>query len=60
MADGVAPNDIDAALKASAQRVETGNFTGETARLGLDTGGAGEQVNPLCPHIAAPLVPPTK
>jgi subtilisin family serine protease len=60
MADGVAPNDIDAALKASAQRVETGNFTGETARLVLDTGGAGEQVNPLCPRIAAPLAPPTK
>ncbi len=60
MASGVAAQDIEAALKAASETVKTGNFAGETERYVLDTGGAGEADNPLCPDVPALLAPPSK
>ena len=58
MANGIAPKDIAAALQDEATRVETGNFTGETSRFVLDTGGPGDLNNPLCPDATKLLAAP--
>ena len=50
--------DLAAALQDEAARVETGNFTGETSRFVLDTGGPSDLNNPLCPDATKPLAAP--
>ena len=58
MANGIVPKNLATALQGEATRVETGNFTGETSRFVLDTGGAGDLSNPLCPDATKPLAAP--
>jgi len=58
MANGIVPKSLATALQGEATRVETGNFTGETSRFVLDTGGAGDLNNPLCPDATKPLAAP--